>query len=321
MEHHTSPAAALLADAGRVGWWNTSKRQRWIWRHGMGRGDVMAFDVLKWLEGRQVDFPTDRQPVSGLMAAQDVAVIDGKFYNLGEYPVPLARLVALGYELPEVIPPARVFPLFLHDVRCTAEGFEGDLCFPATGVIDGTQTLWHPPSGVSGVRLVGWADWLRDGGMFCVGLRGLDALRALICFRAWAASLNAARVVEWHRDSGGELSDYVALSPDVAGQPALLAYSADLGLRGATPRGRGKRGRSQKGRGGVDVRRAVIELAALAGLIRETDGLSSWDAAYAAACAARPKWVPATWGDPVARLEREFGKLAGTRWANVRNAA
>jgi hypothetical protein len=69
----------------------------------------------------------------------------------------------------------------------------------------------------------------------------------------------------------------------------------------------------------VDVRRAVIELAALAGLIRELDGLSSWDKAYEAACRARPGWVPATWSDPVKRLNREFGNL-GPRWATVRDA-
>ncbi len=279
----------------------------------------MGLDVLDLLEARQVDFPTDRQPVSGLMAAHSVAVIGGKFFNLGEYPMPLARLVGLGYELPEVIPSARVFPLFLHDIRCTGDGFEGAVCFPATRVVDGVKTLWHPPTSVSGIRLVGWLDWLRAGGMFCVGLRGLDALRALISFRAWAAPLNAAQFVEWHREEGGALRDYVALSPDVAGQPALLEYSATLGLgSGEKPRGRGKRGRSQKGRGGVDVRRAVIELAALAGLIRVRDGLSSWDKAYEAACRERPGWVPASWGDPVKRLSGEVGKL-GTRWATIRD--
>ena len=279
----------------------------------------MGGDILDLLEVVSVDFPTDRQPVSGLMTAQSVAVIGGRFYNLGEYPMPLARLVGLGYELPEVIPPARVFPLFLHDIRCTGDGFEGLVCSPATRVVDGGKVLWHPPTGVSGVRLVGWLDWLRAGGMFCVGLRGLDALRALISFRAWAAPLSAAQVIEWHRELGGELSDYVAHSPDVAGQPVLLEYSAALGLGGGKPRGRGKRGRSQKGRGGVDVRRAVIELAALAGLIRELDGLSSWDKAYEAACRERPGWVPATWSDPAKRLNREFGNL-GPRWATVRDA-
>lgn len=233
--------------------------------------------------------------------------------------MPLAQLVGLGEELPHVIPPAHIFPLFLHDIRCTGFGFEGAVCFPATRIEDGAQTLWHPPAGVSGVRLVGWLEWLRAYGMFCVGLRGLDALRALISFRAWAAPLNAAKVIEWHRDDGGQLSDYVALSPDVAGQPVLLAYAAGLVLGdGGKPRGRGKRGRSQKGRGGVDVRRAVIELAALAGLLRVRDGLSSWDKAYEAACRERPGWVPSTWSDPVKRLNSEVRNL-GTRWTTVRD--
>lgn len=286
----------------------------------------MGDDILDLLEAVSVDFPTDRAPVRRLMGAHLVAVISGKFYNLQERPIPLATLEVLGCKPFDTIPAPAVFPLFLFELECTAYGLTGLVCWPATPVVDTRPdgwppTLWEWPAGDFYVPLNGWGAWLQTqpGALAAsvIGARGLDAYRAFVEFRAWAAPQNADRIIEYHEADGGELADWVALSPDVAGQPALRNYGADLSLKvaGGKRRGVGQRGADKA----VDKRRVVIELVALAGVIRERDGLSSWEKAYEAACRARPGWVPKDWADPVDRIKKGVAALRGTCWENIRN--
>lgn len=245
----------------------------------------------------------------GLMGSACAALIDGRLFNLLEHPAPLALIEAWGFETFETIPPPELFPLFVHDLECTADGLAGVVVWPV-----GDGAFWEARGGW-GLRLIGWADWLRADGMFFGGMRGLGAWHAFVRFRAWAAPLTAEGVIALHGEHGGPLGSYVERFPDIASDPALRSYAADLGLGGGKRRGRGKRGPA------VDTRRAVLELAALAGVIRARDGLSSWLLAYEAACRERPGWVPASWSDPAGRLEKEVAKLKGTCWEGIRNLA
>lgn len=286
----------------------------------------MGGDILDLLEVVSVDFPTDKPPARRLMGAHLVAVIGGKYYNLQEHPAPLATLEALGCGPFDMIPAPAVFPLFLFRLECTAYGLTGLVCWPVTPVTDMPAdtwpgVLWEWPAGDFYVSLNGWDTWLQTlpgaPAASVIGARGLDAYRVFVEFRAWAAQQNAGRVIEYHGTDGGELANWVALSPDVAGHPALRDYAAGLALRGGDSkrRGVGKRGPDRA----VDKRRAVIELAALARVIRERDGLSSWEKAYEAACRARPGWVPIDWADPVAQLVKGVAALKGTCWEGVRS--
>lgn len=281
--------------------------------------------MLSLLEATQLELPVEQTALGRLMGVHSVAVIDGRFYNLQERSAPLVELEGMGLGPFETIPPARVIHVFLHDLRCTDFGLSGDVMWPATRVSDPgssfwpPSTLWHSPAATSDLVLTGWRDWLRaeaESGVplaSIIGARGLDAYREFLLFRAWAAPQAAEQVIELHKAVGGPLRDISKLAPDAVGQRVLRDYGADVALDGEKARGVGKRGRES------DRQRAVIELAALARLLRQRDGLSSWARAYEEACRARPEWVPEKWrnGDPGGMLAKAVVKLKSTRWAYI----
>lgn len=304
---------------------------QWRWQARVlspenGARGVMADNFLEWLEAGPCGFPTERPALSRLMGANVVAVIDGKFFNVQEHPMPLVVLEGLGFEPFETIPEPSVFPLFLHELECTSFGLSGAVRWPATRVNDSNPSFWPPttlwryPSGVLDLRLKGWEAWLqaeaKDGVSLSsiIGARELNAYREFVLFRAWAAPQSAEQVISLHKAVGGELKEIVAHCPDAAGQPALREYSAEHTLSGESKR----RGVGEHGKD-VDRSRAVIELMALAGVIRTRDGLSSWDKAYEAACNERPQWVPSDWSDPAYNLKTNVVRLKGTRWPAFRH--
>lgn len=262
-------------------------------------------------------FPVNRKPVDGLlMAAEVVGVIDGKLYAFaGEYPVPLVLLEGLRQRPYKTIPDAKVFKFYLHNVTCTGVGLTGVVRRLLEVKTDG-EAVWGESLFESEIAIDGWAEWLCSDKPFAgstekvVGTSGLDAWRAHGWFRQYAALINADLAIKSHSADGGELKQFATLLPDITKVPHFKEYAASVALDGDKKKKVGSRGPQNS------KQRAIIELAALAGVIRRCNDLQSWPAAFEAACKARPGWVPYDWRDPVRALEKGVERLRGTRWAD-----
>jgi len=278
-----------------------------------------VLDIANGISELTATRPTDRRPANGLISSADlIGVFDGQLYRFdgAEHPVPLALMELLYRQPYETIPDAKVFPLFLHDVRTTRNGLSGVVRLPLTEIIECGQVIaWGPPLRRVRVDLDGWEEWLCSHGVFVgparyVGLCGIKAWLAHVNFRLYCAQINETRAIKYHKAYGGELRQLAALTPDISRMPAFRDYAADIELTGGKKRNPGDHA------GNKESQRAIIELAALAGAIRRRAGLRSWPAAFEAACKARPGWVLSNWKEPVSALEKGIARLKNTRWAN-----
>ncbi|MFB8830263.1 hypothetical protein ACE0DR_15275 [Azotobacter sp. CWF10] len=141
----------------------------------------------------------------------------------------------------------------------------------------------------------------------------MEALKWWARFHQWATPKAAEQAIHCIEEGAGTIDEIAKLFPKLQHVEAFRDYVAGRVLTGTMPkRRRGQRGKSLK------IRRAIIELYALACTIREETPRLSWQAACEAACNRRPEWVPDTWkdGDPAGRLSKEARLLKSTRWGN-----
>lgn len=251
-----------------------------------------------------------------------IAFVDGRFFNLGEFPTPLVVLERLTGRAIGIGETPNTFPVLGWPIECWNGGIRMPARRPATRLLD-VGTLWWPPHAWADLPLTGWTDWIEA--MEANGLpraaittaTGMAAISCWVNFNNWAAPKAAEQAIQILENGGGTIAELNDVIPAIEHVGAYRDYVADRALAGALPKKRqGQRGKK------LEIRRAVLELFALACVLYREQPAMSWANAYEAACNERPEWVPSSWmdGDNGGRLGKEAAKLKGTRWWSWRGS-
>ena len=236
------------------------------------------------------------------------------FLRFSDEPAPIVQIerltgltVAFGSE-------PKCFDLVVGPLVCDEHGVSGLAWRPS---IDSDS--WQRSDVIAGVYPVGWADWLDH--LESLGIsrnvligRGEPASIALwFSFQVWARERRGEQLAELLTQGAATIEEIQAIARGSETTDIFRQRVADVALQqGALPKRRRGRPATKTER----VKRAVVELGALAADIRRERPALALLPSYEAACAARPEWVPATWrdGDNALRLAKEVEKLKGTRW-------
>jgi hypothetical protein len=232
--------------------------------------------------------------------------------------VDIESLTGLSVDINE---PLRTYSVFGWPLICDERGLSMRVWRPVIPS-GGEITDWVATSKEACYHPRGWGDWLglmESNGLprnLVIGATGYQALDWWVRFQTWAVEAGGLQAAELLSGGTSTLDEVMEAVPWAEHVTVFRECVANLALAGSLPKkGRGQRGRDPK------IKRAVLELFALACELYRQFPEMSWEAAYEDACSKRPGWVPETWrsGDPAGRLKKEAENLKGSRWLEWRN--
>ncbi len=238
------------------------------------------------------------------------------FLRFSDEPAPIVQIERLTGLTVAFDAEPKHFDLAVGPLVCDEHGVSGLAWRPN---ID--TNSWQRSDVIAGVSPVGWGDWLDH--LESLGIsrsvvigRGEPASIALwFSFQVWARERRGEQLAELLAQGAATMDEIQAIARGSEATDIFRQRVADVVIQQrALPKRKRGRPATKTGR----VKRAVVELGALAADIRREQPHLALLPSYEAACAVRPEWVPPTWcdGDNALRLAREVEKLKGTRWYN-----